>query len=177
MLGIANGTDVRWGRLNGVTSKRRTSGTSVLRRREGGRDHGFNVGEGTSARLGGRNGDWGHCGDLETKRQGRAGERERERERWWGKRKRQMGRYLCKPMAISQRLGRILSNTLDQKWSWAQREESKSRGHHLSVPKSLGFWVRDHCHGPNCNHSSPVRPPHPSPPSLQPAVGKSSTFD
>lgn len=69
-----------------VTSARRTGGTPVLRRREGGGDHRFYVGEGVLAGLRRGNSDWGHSGELETKAE--EGEREGEGERSDGERKR-----------------------------------------------------------------------------------------
>lgn len=67
----------------------RTSSTPILRRREGGRDHGFYVSDGTFARLGRGNSDGSHCRLLERKyaverkreKGGMRGDEENEREK------------------------------------------------------------------------------------------------
>jgi hypothetical protein len=65
---LGESTQARWGdwrqrgQPDGVTKREgRTGNTPVLRRRERGRDHRFDVSDGTFARLGRGNSDGGHC--------------------------------------------------------------------------------------------------------------------
>jgi len=93
-----------------------------------------------------------------------------------------MGRYLCKPMSISQRpVDRILLNKVGQKWSWVRREEPKSRVHHLFDPhmRLLGSWSENRCHGTIRNHSSHCSkfdPSHPIPSFAAGNVGQNLDF-
>ena len=65
-----------------------------------------------------------------------------------------------------------------QKWSWVQREEPKSRAHHLSDPHTR-LLVRDRCQGAIYNHSpccSKVDQSHPLPSFVASKVGQKTDF-
>ena len=107
------------------------------------------------------------------------GKREGERGGRWGKGARQMGRYLSKPSPISQRRGRVLSNTRSAKSGVGFRE--KNPGHVVTTSPILtrGFWSEIAVNGAIRNHSShcsKVGPSHPLPSFTPSNVGQKSDF-
>lgn len=146
----------------------------ILGRGRGGGEDRFDVGGGIFGKL--RNGGGGHCRRLERKMQEGKGREEGDGERRGG---RWDGIYANPCPFHRDWTGDSFQTNSSQNGS-EPREESASRGHHLSDPH-ISFWVKVCCHkvtcGPICNRPSDRPVCHtPSRARERPTVGKTSTF-
>ena len=84
-------------------TRRHTGGRPILGRRDGGRDKGLDLSNGTFARLRRGNSDGGHYRRLERRRMQESSRGGREERKAMEKGGRQTSEYLCKTMSSSQR--------------------------------------------------------------------------
>jgi len=96
-----------------------------------------------------------------------------------GERERKMARYLYELVPISQRQGRVLSNTMSAKSGAGFREKNPSHVFTACPILTRGFWSEIAVNGAIRNHSShcsKVGRSHPLPPFVASDVEEKSEF-